>query len=131
VPTPTVNASFGTFLMSLSKKRELATIQKRTVVKRSPKTAANLTSEEVKEIENLEKQAVKMTLADIKAEDPQLYDTIKKKHTKTVDADQINSTVVKKLFDKAPKLKKPLKPGEADLEELGDDAYERYFNLED
>ncbi len=110
-------------------KVELVEIQKNTVVKEDEESKAekkNLPKKVMAKLDKLEKKSVETTLQDIKTHDPDLYQKIKKDKTKSIDG--INTTVVAKVFEKAPD--KPLKATEEEFEDLEVDAYEKYFNLD-
>ncbi|MGK0367601.1 MAG: hypothetical protein ACI9QD_000739 [Thermoproteota archaeon] len=110
----------------ITSKQELIVIQTQSVIKKEEMSKKDkiATKKIAKILEKLEKKAVENTLDDIKVYDPDLYKKLKKDKVASVDV--INTTVVKKMFKKAPD--RPLKPG---LENLGDDdVYERYFVIE-
>jgi hypothetical protein len=108
-------------------KQELAVIQKESVIRKEEiKEEVPVTQELAKSIEKLEKQAVETTLTDIKVYDPKLYEELKKQEVASVDT--INTNVVKEKYEEAPS--RPLKAGWDDLNEIGNDAYDRYFKVE-
>ncbi|MCO4753636.1 MAG: FecR domain-containing protein [Bacteriovoracaceae bacterium] len=78
------------------------------------------------QITTLEKKASQTVLKDIKNYDPKLYKVLKSK--KIEDTDQINKIVVGKVFVKAPKKKKKIGVDSLNLDE---DAYEKYFRVDD
>ena len=104
-------------------KVDLITIQKRSKVK-SKEIVKNPIIK--KQIEVLEKAAIKNTLADIKEYDKNLYAKIIQKKLKT--ADDINTVVVANAFKKAPAKKKKANMDDIDLD---DDVYKKYFKLDD
>jgi len=108
-------------------KQELAVIQKESVIRKEEiKEEVPVSQELAKSIEKLEKQAVETTLTDIKVYDPKLYEELKKQEVASVDT--INTNVVKEKYEEAPS--RPLKAGWDDLNEIGNDAYDRYFKVE-
>ncbi len=110
------------FLSDTSKK-DLLRIQRDSHI---IQTKADLPeSKEIKkEIRQLEKQATKVTLDDIKTYQPEVYKELKKTKIKSVA--QLNTMVIKKAYQKAPA--KPDKMGfEVVEEDLNEDEYEKYF----
>lgn len=81
---------------------------------------------DIEKIKELEKKAVDSTLQDIKNYDSKLYNELKGKNIASV-AD-VNTQVAEKLSVVAPSAPKKRKPFRAELENLGGDAYKRYFN---
>ncbi len=107
-------------------KRELVKIQKDSMIKVKKSERQKVTKAVAEEIKDLNKKAIETTLEDIKEYDPNLYAEIKKKPVKSIAA--VNSSVVKKVFRKAPKSAE--KPGVDDLENIEEDAYDRYFSID-
>lgn len=106
-------------------KQELVEIQNQSVIKKEEMKQEKIDQKIAQELEKLEKKAVENTLKDIKRYDPEMYNKLKDE--KLANIDQINTDVVKKVFEKAPD--RPLKPG---LDNLGDhtDVYDKYFSIE-
>ena len=113
-------------------KEQLISIQSESVVKKKKEDPKEALSEETrKEIASLEKEAVKVVLEDIKEHDPKLFTEISKAPPKSLNSDTLSSITVKKQFKEAPSAPKPSKPSAADLDKVGEDAYEKYFKVED
>ncbi len=106
-------------------KQDLVAIQKNSVIKKDLTKEKPLDQETQKTLEKLEKTAVKTTLQDIKEDDPKLYAEIKDKPMDSTS--DISTQTVQKLFKEAPV--DPEKPFVEDLEDLGDDAYKKYFKV--
>lgn len=106
-------------------KNALVKIQKQSEIKQSKEDLAEAPKELKKEIAKLEKKAVENTLSDIKEYDPELYKNLKDKNVD--DVDKINTVVVGKVFEKAPEKK--VKIG-IDDDELEENAYDKYFNVD-
>lgn len=108
-------------------KEETVVIHQNSVVpKQALKEEIFATPQTVSQVEVLEKKAVETTLKDIKEHDPKLYASISEQKLTSVQA--VESQVMKQAFIAAPKG--PTKPGAHDLDQLGDDAYERYFKVQ-
>ena len=124
--------------MKKTTKQDLVKIQQVTKVKKQKRkegqkiSAAELALE--KKLKKLETKAVENTIQDIKEEDPELYEVIKKNPKKNLDdIDKIQTIATRKAFEKAPSAPKSQKPRKdsLNLDALGDDVYEKYFNLDD
>ena len=89
-----------------------------------------LSKKQVIAIKALEKRAINSTLNEIKVEDPKLYAKIIKNPKKITNADQISSATIKKLYKKAPIEQKSAKPGAEEYEDIGENAYDKYFDVE-
>lgn len=111
-------------LVKPTTKRQLLIIQKNSRIVLKPDERPKASPKILKEIQQLEKMAVKSTLEDIKDNDPELYAHFQKKRSKSIST--INTQVIKRIFKNAPEevLQKD------DLEYLEEDAYQKYFNLE-
>ncbi len=110
--------------LNQTSKHELLHIQKESKVVES-KADKVVEKEVIRELKQLERQAITTTLEDIKEYQPEVYEEIKKKKVKSIDV--VNTTVVAKAFKKAP-LKKAKKSFD-DLDiEVEDDAYDKYFS---
>ena len=105
-----------------------------TAISKSTTTAIKTTDEikhevrdiaQVSKVQELEKKAAESTLKDIKNYDKKLYDSLNSKGVTSTT--EINQQVVANLTAKAPDAPKKRKPYRAELENLGDDAYKRYF----
>ena len=114
--------------VSQAPKKDLLNVQKASQVKVEPKSL-DISKEVKAQIVKLEKQATEAVLEDIKIEDKDLYEELKKKEVKSVD--EINTAQIAKVFKEAPKAKVKLKATEDDIEELGgDEIYRKYFGVE-
>jgi len=106
---------------------ELTAISKSTTT--TTKTTEELKKEvgetEFKKLETLEKKAVEATLKDIKTYNPKLYAELDTK--KMANSNELNQSVVTTLTKEAPAAPKKRKPYRAELEDLGADAYKKYF----
>jgi hypothetical protein len=117
----------STFELVKTTKNELVVIQKNSKIEEKPEDRVK-TEAVKKEIKMLEKQAVKVTLADIKEYQPKVYNELKGKNVKSVDT--VNTIVVTQAFEKAPEKK--IKKGFDELDiDLKDDAYKKYFKIEE
>ncbi len=105
-------------------KNDLVFIQKDSSVKTEPEDQKLITPEIEKEIKILNDKAKEVTLTDIKTYQPEVYEQLKTDKSKTVH--EINTTVVKNAFKQAP-IKKKKKGFDELIEDLDDDAYEKYF----
>lgn len=108
-------------------KQDLVHIQKdsKIIEKKSDKTKSKKIQ---KEIDNLEKSAVKVTLEDIKEYQPEVYKELKDKKIKSIDT--VNTIVISKAFKKAPIKKSKKGFDEFDLN-LEEDAYKKYFKVDE
>jgi hypothetical protein len=108
----------------LTSKQELVKIQNQSVIKKDEMSKEKVNSKVAAVLERLEKKAVDNTLKDIKRYDPEMY--AKLKDQKLSNVDEINTNVVKKVFQKAPD-----RPTKANLDDLSDEnVYEKYFTIE-
>ena len=118
--------SSSTIQVQKTTKEELVVIQKATklVAAKAPSKSSDAVLEA--QLKQLEAQATKNVIEDIKETDPILYQEIAKPG-KNLDIDQVATAAVGQLFKEAPEAAKNLKPfGEA-LESLGEDSYDKYF----
>ena len=99
--------------------QEILAIQKQTTVRRP--TAAEAPSAQLKELES---KSVDVALEDIKAEDPVLYEKLKKSATSIEDADKVTTIATKEVYRKAVQAETAKKP--EDLKDL-DDVYDKFF----
>lgn len=105
-------------------KNDLIEIQKETKILKP-----DMASKEVeKDLIQLEKEAIKTTLEDIKEYQPEVYKVLEKK--KITEVDTVNTVVVTKALEKAP-IKKTKKGFEELGIDLNQDAYKKYFKIED
>lgn len=111
------------FQMRRTNKNDLLSIQKQSHIKRDKKKR-EITLSVKKELDSLEKRALKVTLDDIKEYQPDVYAKIKSKNFKSIAS--VNSLVVKNALRKAParKMKKGFDEMDIDFKE---DAYKKYF----
>ncbi len=105
-------------------REEIMAAQNETSVKPNPGTIAKLPPPERQEIHSLQKKSYEAVMADIKDHNPNLYQQLQKKGVKNVD--QIDRTVVTRLAQNAPALKKK-KPTREDLERAGQNTYKKYY----
>ncbi|HLE10945.1 MAG: hypothetical protein A2504_09150 [Bdellovibrionales bacterium RIFOXYD12_FULL_39_22] len=117
----------NTIVLQKTTQTDLIKIQQNSVIPQTQVTEEKMSATVAKEMAILEKAAVETTMKDIKAHDPQLYAKLEKNNVSSVSA--INSEVVKEVFQEAPKA--PGKPGAAALNDLDEDAYEKYFAPEE
>ena len=110
-----------------STREELIVVQQDSKLKRTPDT--DVSDKKVQdEIAQLEKESVKATLIDLKANDPEGYKDLIAKHgqDKNFEVDMIQEETVRKIFVTAPSIDKSAKkPTLKDLE-TGGDVYEKY-----
>ena len=117
----------STFELVKTTKNELVEIQKNSKI---VETAEDKTKQisVTKEIQELEKQAIKVTMDDIKEYQPKVYNELKGKNVKSVDT--VNTVVVTQAFEKAPAKKTKKGFDELDID-LKDDAYKKYFKIDE
>ncbi len=108
-------------------KEETVVIHQNSVIpKQALREEVLATPQAVAQVEVLEKKAVETTLRDIKEHDPKLYASISEQKLNSVQA--VESQVMKQAFIAAPKG--PSKPGAHELDNLDENAYERYFKAQ-
>ena len=88
------------------------------------------------EVKKLEEKSVNAMMEDIWADDPKMYDEMKKEmkqkmegETATAAADHIKTSVVSKLYKEAPEAP-PSKKTMTEIEKIGDDVYDKYFKID-
>ena len=108
-------------------KEKLVKVQKTSQIKKSSDKTQPTDPALAKKLEKLEKQAVKVVMKDIKAEDPKLYEDLKKSNKNLDNIDAIQTETVKKAYKEAPKATKVAKPDEEDLDLSDDEIYDKYF----
>jgi hypothetical protein len=124
--TKTKKAYASTLEISKTTKKELVRIQKDSKIEKQKEDKTKNVKVK-KAIAKLEKEAIKVTLADIKEYQPELYEVLKEEKIDNVDT--INTTVISKAYEKAPEKK--IKPGFDDMDlDLEEDAYEKYFKID-
>lgn len=107
-------------------KEELITLQSESAVKADPKEVAQLQPEAKKELKELSEKTKDAVLKDIKVEDEALYNELKEQ--KNINTEDINTAVVAKLYKMAPAENKKKKPSKEDIDNIGRDVYEKYFD---
>lgn len=115
----------STLTMEKTNQVDLVAIQQNSTIK--AKKEEKVSPKVQKELKELEEKATKVTLDDIKDYQPEIYKELQKKKVKSVD--DINTTVVKKAFKKAPKTKKKQAFDDIDFK-LEEDAYKKYFKVD-
>ncbi len=108
-------------------KNDLVHIQKDSKIEESKQDKAIPKSMKV-EIMKREQEAIKVTLDDIKEYQPSVYKELKNKKVKSIDT--VNTVVVSKAFEKAPVKKQKKGFDELNLE-LEDNAYKKYFKVDE
>ncbi len=113
--------------VAMATKEELMDIQRETALRLDQKAiekAAPEVREEVLQLTQKSKQAV---MADIQKDDPKLYEQLQAKmKTDDLSSEEINTTVVSRLFEQAPgDVKK--KPTAEEMRAMGKDVYDKYF----
>jgi hypothetical protein len=123
----TKKKTLSTFELVKTTKNELVEIQKssKIIEKAEDKTKQVSVTKEIKE---LEKQAIKVTMDDIKEYQPKVYNELKGKDIQSVDT--VNTVVVTQAFEKAPAKKTKKGFDELDID-LKDDAYKKYFKIDE
>lgn len=112
--------------ISRTTKEDLIKIQKDSRIEKQKEDRTNNKAIQA-DILQLETQAKKATLVDIKEYQPEVYRVIKDKKINSIDA--INTTVLTKAYEVAPTKKN--KPGFEDMDlKLDEDAYDKYFKVE-
>lgn len=105
-------------------KQDLLTLQSESAVKATEEDVARLAPQVKKEIQVLANKTKEAVLNDIKTENEDLYKELKSK--KDLDSEDINTAVVAQLYKVAPSDKKK-KPTKDEIEAIGRDVYEKYF----
>ncbi|MGE0615159.1 MAG: FecR domain-containing protein [Bacteriovoracia bacterium] len=108
-------------------KTELTDIQAESMVKQDL-AKLNEKSELAAKVQGLEKQALTMTVTDIKRHDPELYAQMEQNPATTTDA--VNAQVTGRLLKTAPEGPSRIKPSTRQLKD-GEDAYQKYFKPQD
>lgn len=109
-------------------KVDLAVVHRASTIAQEEERQEKVDEKTQKKIADLEKKAVEMTLTDIRETDQKLFAKISQKPVQAVS--EINSAVVREVFEKAPSPD-PSRPFKGDLEDLEDDAYRRYFKIDE
>ena len=78
------------------------------------------------QIQNLEEKNKEVVLDDIKNYQPEIYKQIEKSK-ETMNADEVASKVISKLYKKAPSETPKYKPSQEELKNMGSDVYDKYF----
>jgi hypothetical protein len=111
-------------LTSIQKTSQVAQMKKEDLEKSAP-------PEVTQQIEKLEQKAVETTIKDIKTHDPQLYAQIEKQKGDLKTADAVNATAIQQIAKEAPKAPESHKPYKAEMENLENGSYDRYFKPAD
>lgn len=107
-------------------REELIALQGESSVKASKEEIASLTPEVKKTVAALSEKTKEAVLNDIKIENENLYKELKEKKAK--DVEDINTAVVANLYKQAPSGAKKKKPTQEEIDSIGKDVYETYFN---
>jgi hypothetical protein len=119
----TVNVQEKAMKLNQVDRQELQEITQQSTIKKEDKEEQGKVAPSMATIiTKLEKRASKVILEDIREEDPQLYQTLKRSQVE--DADQLNQQVVLKRETLVPAKKRPLL---IDLESDQSDVYEKYY----
>lgn len=111
-------------------KEKLIKIQKDSTVEKKPIESASLAEAEkiAKELELLEAKAKKSVIEDIKTYNPEEGKRVEEAAKNgNLEINEINTTVVSKLFKEAPKEDTSKEFSEESFEGIEDDVYEKYF----
>ncbi|MEC9282727.1 MAG: FecR domain-containing protein [Bdellovibrionota bacterium] len=111
-------------------KEKLIKIQKDSTVEKKPIETASLAEAEkiTKELALLEEKAKKSVIEDIKTYNPEEGKRVEEAAKNgNLEINEINTTVVSKLFKEAPKEDTSKEFSEEHFEGMDDDVYEKYF----
>lgn len=117
----------STFILEKTSKAELIEIQKESKIEKVVMNEV-ISGDTKKELASLESAAIKTTMEDIKEYQPEVYKELAEK--KITQIETINTIVVSKAFQKAPQKKIKKSIDQLDLN-LNDDAYKKYFKIEE
>ena len=106
-------------------KEDLLTLQGESAVQLTKAETDALSPEMKKNIDGLSEKTKEAVLNDIKTENEDLYKELSA--NKTMSTDEINTAVVAGLYKMAPSNKKK-KPTQSEIDSIGKDVYEKYFD---
>ncbi|MCB0350013.1 MAG: FecR domain-containing protein [Bdellovibrionales bacterium] len=106
-------------------KEELLTLQGDTAVQTTKEEIASLPAETQEKLNTLAEKSKEAILNDIKLENEDLYKELSA--NKDLSPEDINTAVVAGLYQMAPSAKKK-KPTQEEIDSIGKDVYEKYFN---
>lgn len=125
-PAPSKKVDHLQIELRKTTKTDLAVLQREISPRQELKLVERVEDEKLRvQVEALEKKAVETTLKDIQAADPQLYAKVSQESNLTIQ--KLNTGSVNQVFVNAPT--DPGKPFRGNLEDLEDDAYQRYYKL--
>jgi hypothetical protein len=104
---------------------EFTAIQRSTVIAPPKPTTLEPAPEVAKVVQSLETKATATLLKDIQNHDPELFTQLKEKPVASVQ--ELDTKAVELLKKEAPKAPTKRKPFRAELEDLENGAYEKYF----
>ncbi len=107
-------------------KESLLEVQAITVQEASGDEDTATNDDEMKNLKELEKQASQALLQDIKTYTPEILESAE--ISEKDSSDNINTKVLSSMFKSAPAEKPKQKPSQQEIDSIGKDIYENFFN---